>query len=639
MDKIGARGVEGFSKPSTPVGMAFRPGRAPGGPVYLGPKEKPKNPARTILRMVQFLSGRWITLLFVFLFVSIASLSNLLSPYLIGKVVDTFIGGVGKVDFGSLKSLLTRLLVLFLVGGICTFFQNYLMAGIAQDVVFRIRETLFQHLQVLPVSFFDRRSHGDLMSRMTNDIENINMTLSQGILQVFSSLITLTGAILMMVFLSPLLTLVALLMVPFGFLASSLVSRKTRKVFSSQQKELGKLNGLIEETITGIWIVKAFTGERKVLQGFWTTNRELRKHGIWAQILSGTVPPLMNLVNNLSFLSTAAGGGWLVLQGTLSVGTVASFLQYSRQFMRPINEMANQINLLQAALAGAERVFEILDEKPEELEPLGGSTENGLHEESPMQVNRLRLEGVHFSYLPDVPILKDITFDAWQGKTIAIVGHTGAGKTTLVNLLARFYEPDAGKILFDELDIRTVPKPRVRRSLGIVLQDTYLFSATVRENIRYGRLEATDAEVVEAARIAEADPFIRKLPHGYDTVLKDEGLNISQGERQLITLARALLCNPSILVLDEATSNVDTRTELHIQRALGRIRKGRISIIIAHRLSTIRDADLILLLQNGRIVERGTHRSLLEAKGAYYALYHAQFRRQAELRSSHNLVE
>ncbi len=628
-----ARGGSGIGRPSHPLGMAFRPGRAPGGPVYLGPKEKPKNVKRTVLRMFQFLSGGWGILFFVFLLVFISSLSNLLGPYLIGQVVDTFVGGAGKVDFKTLNYLLMLLLLLYGIGGVCTFLQYYLMAGLSQDVVFRIRDALFHHLQVLPVSFFDRQSHGDLMSRMTNDIENINMTISQGILQVFSSFITLIGAFLMMLFLSPMLTFVALLVIPFGFLLTSLVSHNTRRAFSFQQNAFGNLNGLIEETITGIRVVKAFTGEGKVMARFSTINGELRKHGIRAQILAGTVPPLMNLMNNLSFLFTAVGGGWMVLRKALSVGTVASFLQYSRQFMRPINEMANQINLLQAALAGAERVFEILDVTPEELETRAGDRVDGT------EVNHLEFSKIHFSYRPEVPVLRDITFDAWRGKTIAIVGPTGAGKTTLVNLLARFYDPDAGKILFDDKNTRILPKMMVRRSLGIVLQDTYLFSATVRENIRYGRLEATDEEVEEIARIAEADPFIRKLPHGYDTVLTDEGLNISQGERQLITLARALLTNPSILILDEATSNVDTRTELHIQRALGRIRKGRISIIIAHRLSTIRDADMILVLQDGRIVEKGTHRNLLEAGGAYYALYNAQFRRQAELRSSHNLIE
>ena len=627
------KGESGFGRPSHAMGMAFRPGRAPGGPVYLGPKEKPRNTRRTLRRMVEFLSGGWIALLFVFVLVFIASLSNLLGPYWIGRVVDTFAGGSGKVDFVALKTLLIQLLALYIVGGVCTFLQYYLMAGISQDVVYRIRERLFQHLQNLTVAFFDRRSHGDLMSRMTNDIENINMTLSQGILQVFSSFITLTGAFLMMVFLSPLLTLLTLMVIPLGFLVTTLLSHNTRQAFSLQQKALGNLNGLIEESITGIWIVKAFTGERKVSDRFARINRELRKQGIWAQILAGTVPPLMNLMNNLSFLSTAVGGGWLVLLGSLSVGIVASFLQYSRQFMRPLNELANQVNLLQSALAGAERVFEILDESPEADK--NGDSEGG----SPLEVNRIRFEDVHFSYLPEVPVLRDLDFEAWKGKTIAIVGPTGAGKTTLVSLLARFYEPSRGRILFDERDIRGIPKTVVRSALGIVLQDTYLFSSTVKENIRYGRLEATDEEVLEAARMAEADPFIRRLPQGYDTLLTDEGLNISQGERQLISLARALLANPPILVLDEATSNVDTRTELHIQRALGRLRKGRISIVIAHRLSTIRDADVILLLQEGRIVERGTHRSLLEARGAYYALYHAQFRRQAELRSSHNLVE
>lgn len=620
------------------MGMAFRPGRAPGGPVYTGTKERPKQTGKTLRRLSHFFIGHRLALFGVFLCVTVSSLATLGGPYLIGKAVDTLAGGTGRVDFLSLRKIGIDLSILYFLGSVATFLQFYVLARIAQAVVFKIRQALFHHIQHLPVSFFDLHSYGDLLSRMTNDIENINMILSQGIVQVFSSIITVSGALLMMIFLSPLLTVFCLILIPFGFFLTSLIAHRTRTAFAEQQKELGTLNGYIEETVSGERVVKAFHREEKALEDFQSMNQRLRARGIQAQILSGAVPPLMNLMNNLSFLITAVAGGWFTLQGKLTLGIIASFLQYSRQFMRPINETANQVNLLQAALAGAERVFEILDVNPENADSNKKKIERSASTSSPTP-EKVRFDHVHFSYTPGVVVLQDIDFTAVKGQMIAIVGPTGVGKTTLVNLLARFYEVEEGAILFDSKDIRTFERTAIRKALGIVLQDTYLFSDTVRENIRYGRLEATDTEVEEAARLAEADSFIRKLPQGYSTVLIDEGGNISQGERQLITIARALLADPSILVLDEATSNVDTRTELHIQRALKRIRKGRTSFVIAHRLSTIKDADCILFIQDGKIVERGTHNELLTAHGAYYALYHAQFRREAELRSSHNLVE
>ncbi|MBP7495310.1 MAG: ABC transporter ATP-binding protein [Spirochaetales bacterium] len=620
------------------LGTVFRPGRAPGGPVYTGMKEKPKYMRKTLGRLFQFIRGQRLALLGVFLFVIVSSLASLGGPYLIGKGVDTLVGGIGKVDFLRLRKIVLGLLLIYLLGSVATFLQSYLLAKISQQIVSKIRQTLFHHIQTLPVSFFDLHPYGDLLSRMTNDIENINMILSQGIVQVFSSIITLSGALLMMIFLSPLLTAFCLIVIPFGFVLTSLIANRTRIAFSEQQKELGMLDGFIEEIISGERVVKAFHREEKAREDFHIMNQRLRARGIQAQILSGAVPPLMNLMNNFSFLITAVAGGWFTLKGRLTLGIIASFLQYSRHFMRPINETANQVNLLQAALAGAERVFEILDVRPENADSNTKKIERSTSASSPTP-EKVRFDHVHFSYTPGVAVLQDIDFTAVKGQMIAIVGPTGVGKTTLVNLLARFYEVEEGAILFDSKDIRTFERTAIRKALGIVLQDTYLFSDTVRENIRYGRLDATDKEVEEAARLVEADSFIRKLPQGYSTVLIDEGGNISQGERQLITIARALLADPSILVLDEATSNVDTRTELHIQRALKKIRKGRTSFVIAHRLSTIKDADCILFIQGGKIVERGTHTELLAHRGAYYALYHAQFRREAELRSSHNLVE
>ncbi|MFQ3620835.1 MAG: ABC transporter ATP-binding protein [Spirochaetales bacterium] len=619
------------SKPSE--GMAFRPGRASGGPVYLGPKEKPKNIWMVLRRLYQyFIPQRFLLVLIVGCALG-SSFTSFFAPYLIGRGIDVLASGTGKVDLERLGKILGFLLFLYGFGGISTFLQYYYMARLSQEVMYHLRQDLFKTYHTLPVSFFDQRPTGELMSRMVNDIDTINMTLSQGILQVLSSILILSGALGMMIYLSPLLTLGSLGVVPLGFLFTSLISSQTRKAFTRQQRELGALNAHIEETVSALWVVKAFTAEEKVKERFQAINRSLHRYGIQAQVLSGIVPPLMNLMNNLSFLITALIGGWLVLKYLLSIGTVASFLQYSRQFMRPINETANQWNLLQAAFAAAERVFELLDQPPEEKE----IQEKELSTYKKLPIHTIKFRHVHFSYLPTIRVLSDVSFHAGKGQTIAIVGPTGAGKTTLVNLLARFYDVEAGSILLNERDIREIPRSVLRKNLGIVLQDTYLFADTLRENIRYGRLSATDEEVEEAARIAEADPFIRKLPEGYDTLLKDDGINLSQGERQLISLARALLADPPILILDEATSNVDTRTEVHIQRALERLRKGRISIIIAHRLSTIREADKILVLQGGKIVEWGSHQELMEAKGAYFALYHAQYRRQAELRTSHSL--
>jgi len=613
------------------AGEQKNPGRIFPGPPHkraglLGPTARAKDARGTLIRLWEYLKRQKISLFIVFMLVAAGSVLTLTGPLLIGRAVDTMAAGSGTVDFRRLSMLVFSLLAVYLSGALINWFQIYIMAWVAQHTVQELRQDLFEKMQTLSLRFFDRQPHGELMSRLTNDVEMINNTLSQSTTQVFSSIITVSGAVVMMFYLSPLLALISLAVVPVGILLTGKIALGTRKYFSSQQKELGELNGFIEETISGQRVVKAFGREEHSQEHFNAINRRLKAAGIRAQIFSGLVPPIMNAVNNLSFALVAFAGGWLAIRGAITVGVIASFLNYSRQFARPINEIANQFNLIQSALAGAERVFQIMDEKPE-IKDLPGARE--MEETS----GRVVFQDVNFGYKKDLPVLKNISLEAFSGQTVALVGPTGAGKTTVVNLLTRFYDVDAGTIFIDGQDIRTLEKDSLRKRLGIVLQDSYLFSDTVRENIRYGRLDASDAEVEEAARLANAESFILRLPAGYDTVLIEEGSNLSQGQRQLLTIARAILANPGILVLDEATSSVDTRTEMQIQQAMLSMMKGRTSFVIAHRLSTIRQADQILVINNGEIIERGTHKELLAAKGFYHDLYFSQFKANLRVKS------
>lgn len=567
----------------------------------------------TFKRLWDFLRKQKRQLFVVFLMVAASSALSLAGPYLIGRGIDAMAGGRGGVDFLHLRRIVMGLLAIYGVSALLTWLQTYTMAAISQNTVRELREKLFSKVQTLPLSFFDTRPHGELMSRLTNDVENINNTLNQSITQFFSSLITVIGSLLMMLLLSPILTILSLVSIPLGIFLTAKIAGRTRNYFSAQQSKLGELNGFIEETISGQRVVKAFAREEKTIDHFNQVNNHLRDVGIRAQIFSGLIPPLMLVINNLSFALVAGAGGWLAVKGALTVGVIASFLNYSRQFARPINEIANQFNLIQSALAGAERVFEIMDQQPE-VKDLPEAYR-------PRKIaGEVEFRNVSFSYQRDVPVLKNINLVAKPGQRIALVGPTGAGKTTIINLLTRFYEVDEGVILIAGREIKTISKDSLRSSLGIVLQDAYLFSDTVRENIRYGNLDATDSQVEKAARLANADGFIQRLPHGYDTVLAEDGGNLSQGQRQLLTIARAILADPAILVLDEATSSVDTRTEMHIQEAMEKLMHGRTSFVIAHRLSTIRDADEILVINRGGIVERGTHAQLLAAKGFYYTL-------------------
>lgn len=602
--------------------MPMRPGGPQHSAMFTGAAQTKDLPG-TLNRLGGYLHRQKARLTAIFLLVLVSSASMLAGPYLIGKAIDSMVQGRGAVQFPKLLQSCLALMGIYGVGAAATWLQIHLMIEVAQSTVRELRREMFAKLQTLPIRFFDRRSHGELMSRLTNDIDNVNSTLTQSVTQIFSSLITLTGSLLVMLWLSPALTGICLITIPLGLIATRKITTITRKSFGDQQQELGSLNGLIEEMISGHREVTAFGRQAQAQKEFSVINQRLTKAGIRSQIYSGLLGPLMNTVNNLSFITVAATGGWMAVHHWISVGMIASFINYSKQFGRPISEIAAQYNMIQSALAGAERVFEILDE-PAEIETAGA-----ISAAAPVTDGQVIFKQVGFGYQPHTPVLNNIDLFAQPGQSIALVGPTGAGKTTIVNLLTRFYEIDRGEIWIDGQEIRSLNKAALRRCLGIVLQDCTLFSGSVRENIRYGRLNASDAEVEQAAVLANAHLFIERLPQGYDTMLSEDGGNLSQGQRQLLTIARTILADPAILILDEATSNVDTRTELHIQQAMLELMKGRTSFVIAHRLSTIRNADQILVLNGGTIVERGTHHQLLSQQGFYHHLYTSQFQGQA----------
>lgn len=608
------------------IGMGA-PGRGPGGfgggRRGMAPVVKPKDFKGTMRRLWQYFGSERRLLFIIFIFIMTDSALALAAPWLIGHSIDAMSARNGRVDFGMLEIMVITLITAYVADAIINAIQGRLMAGVSQRIVASLRRTLFQKLQKLPVSFFDTHTHGEIMSRLSNDIDNISTTISQSTVQLMSGAIVILGSFVLMLSLSPLLTLASLVTIPLVLLLTRTIARKTKVLFKTQQVELGKLNGHIEEILSGIQVVKAFNYEDKAVEQFEEVNSRLCEVGIKAQIWSGFIMPLMNVINNVGFAVVAAAGGALAVRGMITVGTIASFLSYSRQFSRPLNDLANIFNTLQSAVAGAERVFEILDEE-EEPEDLPGA------QELKNPKGHVVFDNVTFGYRKDVPILENVSFNAEEGSNTALVGPTGAGKTTIVNLITRFYDVSQGRILIDGRDIREYTRDSLRRCFGIVLQDTYLFSGTIRENIRYGRLEAGDEEVEKAATMANADVFIRRLPKGYDTVLAESGSNLSQGQRQLLAIARAILSNPSILILDEATSNVDTRTELRIQEAMLKLMNGRTSFIIAHRLSTIRDADTIMVIDDGKIVEKGSHESLMKRNGMYHEMFFSQFKNVSE---------
>ncbi|MDU0204506.1 ABC transporter ATP-binding protein [Paenibacillus sp. MAH-36] len=587
------------------------------------PAQKPraKHIGATLLRMWGYLQQQRIGLITVIILTVVGSGLALLGPYLIGVAIDDYI--VPR-DRSGLLGLCLLLLGCYLFSGAATWIQSYVMAGVSQRTVWEMRQDLFRHLHKLPISYFDKTSHGELMSRTTNDVDNVATTLSQNLTQIITSIVMIVGSFIMMITLNIWLTLITLITVPIVLFTTKQITRHTQRLFKEQQQRLGELNGLIEETISGQKVVKTFRREAATVRQLGAINKQLRTAGTGAQQLSGMMGPSMNMINHFSFILLAAIGGWMVLKGWTMVGVIISFLNYSRQFSRPINDLANQYNMIQSGIAGAERVFEVMDRETE-YDP--GTSFEQLTDVK----GEVVFQNVSFRYTDDVPTLNDVTFAAEPGDLIALVGPTGAGKTTIINLLTRFYDVGEGSITIDGRDIRSLDKDSLRSRLGIVLQDVYLFSDTIRENIRFGRLDATDEEVEAAAKLANADGFIRKLPNGYDAMLTAGGGNLSQGQRQLLTIARAILADPAILVLDEATSSVDTRTELHIQQAMGVLMKGRTSFVIAHRLSTIREASAILVIHGGEIVERGTHEELLALRGHYYELYANQFSQVSSL--------
>jgi ATP-binding cassette, subfamily B, multidrug efflux pump len=577
-------------------------------------KRKAKNWAGTIKRIWSYLAENKILLSLVLLMVIISSGLGLLGPFLVGMAIDDYI--VDR-DNSGLVLLGIGLIVIYLFHSLSTWFQAYWMIGIAQNTVFNMRTQLFKHLHKLPIPFFDKRQHGELMSRITNDIENVSSTLNSSVIQIFSSILTLIGTVSVMLWLSPLLTLLTMVIVPTMFFGLRWITSRTGVFFKEQQKSIGELNGFIEETVSGQRIVKTFSQEYKVKREFSEKSEKLRAAGYWAQAYSGFIPKLMNMLNNLSFAVITAIGGILAINGFISIGVIVIFAEYSRQFTRPLNDLANQFNTLLSAVAGAERVFEVIDEKEEAVDE-----KKAKH--LLIQHGNVQFDHVTFSYENEGNTVTDVSFSVSPGETVALVGPTGAGKTTIVNLLSRFYEVDQGKITIDGHDIKTIKRESLRTNMGFVLQDSYLFQGTIRENIRYGRLDATDQEIEESAKLANAHSFIMKLPKQYDTVLTQDGNGISQGQKQLLSIARAILSNPTLLVLDEATSSIDTITEMKIQEALQRLMEGRTSFVVAHRLNTIQNANQILVLKEGRLIEKGTHDSLLKAGGFYADLYENQ---------------
>jgi ATP-binding cassette subfamily B protein len=604
------------------MGFGRGPFAGPGMPV-----QKAKDFRGTLFRLLGYFRPQKYQLIAVVAAAVLGTIFNVVGPKILGLATTKLFAGVvakmqgvpgAHVDFGYIERILLLLIGLYIVSSVFQYLQQYLMAGAAQKTVYQMRREVEEKLERLPLRFYDARTHGEILSRAVNDMDNVSNTLQQNVTQLITSVVTIIGVVVMMLTISVLLTVVVMLTLPLSFFVIRTVAKRSQTYFKRQQEALGELNGHVEEMYTGHQIVKAFGQERNSQARFSALNDEYYDAGWRAQFVSGIIQPVMMAVGNLGYVLVASIGGILVAKRRIAIGDIQAFLQYSRQFSQPITQLSSIANTIQLTISSAERVFELLDETEEIPEAV----------DAPAIVapqGRVEFEHVKFGYRPDVPLMEDVNIDVQPGQTIAIVGPTGAGKTTLVNLLLRFYDVDGGSIRIDGHDIRDVTRGSLRRVFGMVLQDTWLFSGTIRDNIAYGRENATEAEIVAAAQAAQADHFIRTLPESYDTVLHGDASTLSQGQKQLLTIARAFLADPAILILDEATSSVDTRTEVLIQEATNELMKNRTSFVIAHRLSTIRGADLILVMDHGSIIETGTHEELL-AKGGFYAnLYNSQF--------------
>lgn len=642
-----------------------------GGPMgsFAGPVAKAKDFKGTLKRLLSYLKPQRTNFILVFIFAIVSTIFTIVGPKISGKAIDKLVEGImskfglfqlhmqqgkiaalvqanpasakspkviegltqikagiskimnvngGKIDFTYIRNIILLLLGLYVVSTIFGFLQQYIMAGVAQKTVYNLRKEVEDKLSRLPLKFFDSKTHGEILSRVTNDVDNISTTLQQSLTQLITAIVTIVGIIIMMLTISPLMTLVVILTLPLYIVVTAFVAKRSQKFFAAQQKEIGALNGHVEEMYTGHKIVKSFGHEKDSIEEFRNINDRLYNAGWKAQFISGIIMPMMRFVSNIGYVVVCVVGGYLATQGKITIGNIQAFIQYSSQFTQPIVQTANIANIIQSTVASAERIFELLDEVEEVVE-----TNNTKVIELPK--GEVKFEHVNFSYKSDEPLISDMNIDVRRGHTIAIVGPTGAGKTTLVNLLMRFYEIDAGKITVDGVDIRDIKRGELRSMFGMVLQDTWLFNGTIMENIAYGKEGATEEEVMKAARAAHAHHFIKTLPDGYNTILNEEASNISQGQKQLLTIARAILANPTIMILDEATSSVDSRTEVYIQRAMTELMQNRTSFVIAHRLSTIKDAELILVMNKGSIIEMGSHNELLDQNGFYADLYNSQF--------------
>ena len=636
------------TQPRGMMGQGGRRGMMPG--------EKPKDFSGTVKRLLAYFKPEMIRLIIVVILTITSVVFTVYAPRILGNATNELFKGIiskqlppgvtkdqviamlkargqdqfaemisnmdlvpgAGVYFGAIGKILLTLAVIYLLAALFQWLQQYIMAGVSQRTVYRLRRDVDQKLQRLPLKYYDSHPHGDILSRVTNDVDNIAHTLQQTITQMLSSIVTVIGVLIMMFKISTLLSWISLAVIPVSLVITLLIARQSQKQFIRQWNSTGAVNAHVEEMFTGHNLVKAFNREKDVLERFRQQNEKLYESSFKAQFISGLIHPVINFVNNLNYVAIAVLGGVNVANGVISLGDVQAFIQYSRQFTQPIVQVASIMNVLQSTVASAERVFELLDEEeevpdvdnPVVLEDVKGN---------------VRFEHVYFSYDPNVPLIEDFNLDVPAGDMIAIVGPTGAGKTTLVNLLMRFYDVNSGRITIDGVDIKQMRRRDLRKIFGMVLQDTWLFSGTIRDNIAYGKENATEEEIIAAAKAAYVDHFVRTLPDAYDTVLTGDATNISQGQRQLITIARAFLADPKILILDEATSSVDTRTEMLIQKAMQNLMKGRTSFVIAHRLSTIREADNIVVMDHGRIVEQGNHKQLMEKKGFYYNLYMSQF--------------
>ena len=607
-----------------------RMGGPMGGPMMGAPVAKARDFKGTMKKLIEYLGAYRSLIIVVFIFAVLSTAASIAGPKILGNATTKLFEGVmaelngtGEIDFAYIGRIALITLGLYLVSALFAYIQGWIMANVSTDIAYRFRRDLSEKMNRMPLRYFDGTTHGEVLSRITNDVDTLNQTLSQSLTQIITSLVTVVGVLIMMLSISWQMTLVALVVIPLSMVTVMLIVKQSQKFFKQQQEYLGHVNGHVEEMYGGHIVMKAFNGEAESIQKFDQSNNTLYDSAWKSQFLSGLMMPIMMFIGNLGYVAVAILGGYLAIRNAITVGDIQAFIQYMRSFTQPITQLANISNVLQQTAAAAERVFEFLDEN-EEVE----DTTSPIKLES--VEGHVEFKDVHFGYDPAKPVINDFSAEAEPGHKIAIVGPTGAGKTTMVKLLMRFYDVDSGKILIDGHDIRDFTRKDLRKMFGMVLQDTWLYNGTIMENIRYGRPDATDEEVIAAAQMAHVDHFVHTLPDGYNMVLNEETSNISQGQMQLLTIARAFLADPKILILDEATSSVDTRTEVLIQRAMTNLMKNRTSFVIAHRLSTIRDADLILVMNHGDIVEQGTHKELLAKFGFYHELYMSQFKKKED---------